>query len=82
MNIDIVNSMVIYEAKELLAIIYIYIYICVCVCVREKELTIFHKSMNMNRKGATTLLEKMGKCPFQKEKKKKNLAFCSFFQTN
>ena len=55
---------------------------CVCVCVREKELTIFHKSMNMNRKGAATLLEKMGKFPFQKEKKKKNLAFCSFFQTN
>ena len=75
MNIDIVNSMVIYEAKELLAIIYIYIYIyiymCVCVWEREKELTIFHKSMNMNRKGAATLLEKMGKCPFQKEKKKK-----------
>ena len=49
--------------------------VCVCVCVRErereKELTIFHKSMNMNRKGAATLLEKMGKCPFQKEKKKK-----------
>ena len=73
--------MVIYEAKELLAIIYIYIYIYVCVCVREKELTIFHKSMNMNRKGAATLLEKMGKCPFQK-KKKKNLAFCSISQTN
>ena len=45
---------------------------CVCVCEREreKELTIFHKSMNMNRKGAATLLEKMGKCPFQKKKKK------------